>query len=55
MGTPHSPVRTGHCTIYYPVHATPADRWGLEQLAVEFAYPCGASDSPVRPDVADCL
>jgi hypothetical protein len=44
---------TGHCIVHCPVHATSADHWGLEQLTVEFACPCGALDSPVRPDVAD--
>jgi hypothetical protein len=49
-GVPDSPVRTGHCTVHCPVPAMSADRWGLEQLTVEFTCPCGATDSPVRPD-----
>jgi hypothetical protein len=55
MGTPDSLVRTGHCTVHCPVHATSADRWGSEQLTVEVVCPCGALDSPVRPDIADYL
>jgi hypothetical protein len=42
-------------TIHCPVCATSADCWGLELLSVEFVYPFGAPDSPVRPDVVDCL
>jgi hypothetical protein len=53
-GTPDSSTRTGHCTVHCPVHATSADHWGLEQLIVKFTWTCGAPDSPVRPDVADC-
>ena len=37
------------------MRATSADRWGLELLTVEYFYPFGASDSPVRFDIADCL
>jgi hypothetical protein len=54
-GTPDSPVRTGHCTIHCPLPVTSADCWDLEQSTVEFAYPCGTLDSPVRPDVANCF
>jgi hypothetical protein len=46
-GTLDSLVRTGHCTVYCPVHAMSANCWGLEQLTVEFDCPCGALDSPV--------
>jgi hypothetical protein len=54
-GTPDSPVRTWHPAIHCPVLATSADRWGLEKLTIEFVCPCGAPNSPVRPDVADCF
>jgi hypothetical protein len=47
--------RTRHPTIHCPVLTTLADRWGLEQLTVEFVYPCGTPDSPVRPNIADFL
>jgi hypothetical protein len=55
MGTPDSPVRTGHSTVHCLVCATSADRWGLELFTIEVVCPYGAPDSPVRPDVADCL
>jgi hypothetical protein len=54
-GTSDSPVRTGHCTVHCSVCAMSVDHRGLEQSTVDFAYPYGAPDSPVRPDVADCL
>jgi hypothetical protein len=47
MGTPNSLVRTGHCTVHYPVHATSANRWGLELFIIEVASPFGAADSLV--------
>jgi hypothetical protein len=47
MGTPDSLVCTGHGTVHCPVHATSANRWGLELLTVEVVCPCGAPDSPV--------
>ena len=47
MGTPNSPVRTGHCTIHYLMHATSANRWGLELFIVEVVSPFGAADSLV--------
>jgi hypothetical protein len=37
------------------MRVTPADRWGLELLSVEDFCPFDASDSSVRPIVADCL
>jgi hypothetical protein len=46
-GIPDSPVCTGHYTIHCLVHATSADRWGLELLTVEVVYPCGAPDNRV--------
>jgi hypothetical protein len=52
--TPDSPVRTGHCTVHYPAHATPADYWGLEQSTIDFACPCGAPDSPVAHQTVRC-
>jgi hypothetical protein len=55
MGTPDSPVRTRHRTVHCPVHAISPDRWGLELLTVEVICSFGAPDSPVRPDIADCL
>jgi hypothetical protein len=54
MGTLDSPVCTGHSTVHCPVRATSADRWGLEQLAIEFAYPCGAPDSSVAHRTVRC-
>jgi hypothetical protein len=54
-GTPDSPMCTGHGTVHYPVRATSADCWGLEQSTVEFTCHCGALDSPVAPDVTDYL
>jgi hypothetical protein len=54
-GTPDSPVRTGHSTVHCVVRATSADRWGLEQSTVDFVCPCGALDSSMRVDIADCL
>jgi hypothetical protein len=47
MGTPDSPVRTGHDIVHCSVRATAADRWGLELLTVEVVYPCGSLNSPV--------
>jgi hypothetical protein len=35
-------------TVHYPVCATSADRWGLEQLTVEVLCLLAAPDSPVR-------
>jgi hypothetical protein len=37
------------------VCATSTARWGLELLTVEVVCPRGALDSPLRPDVTDCL
>jgi hypothetical protein len=54
-GTPDSSVRTRHSTVHCLVCATSSDHWGLEQSTVDFACPCGAPDSLVRPDVTDCL
>jgi hypothetical protein len=54
MGTPDSPVRTGHSTVHCPVCATSADRWGLEQSTVDFACPCGAPDGPVTHRTVQC-
>jgi hypothetical protein len=42
----------GHDTVHCPVHATPVDRWGLEQLTVEVLCPLAAPDSLVRFDFA---
>jgi hypothetical protein len=53
--TPDNPVRIGHCIVHCPVRVMSANRWGLEQLTVEFVYPCGTLDSPVQPDIVDCL
>jgi hypothetical protein len=44
-GASDSLVRTGHPTIHCPVLAKSADHWGLEQLTIEFACPCGTPDS----------
>jgi hypothetical protein len=55
MGTLDSPARTRHSTIHCPVRATSADIWGLELLTIEVVFPFGAPNSPMRPDVADCL
>jgi hypothetical protein len=56
-GWAHRTVRwcTGHCIVHCPVSATSGDRWGLELLTVEVFYLLAALDSPVQPDVADCL
>jgi hypothetical protein len=55
MGTSDSLMRTKHPTVHCPMPVTSAERWGLEQLIVEFACPCGAPNSLVRPDVDDCF
>jgi hypothetical protein len=47
MGTPDSPVVHRTLTVYCPVCATSADRWGLVLLAVEDLCPFGAPDSLV--------
>jgi hypothetical protein len=54
MGTPDSPVHTGHSTVQCPVRATLADRWGLELLNVEVVCPCGAPDSLVAHQTVWC-
>jgi hypothetical protein len=54
-GTPTVWWCTGHSIVHCSVCATSADSWGLELLIVENFCPFGAPDSPVRPDVADCL
>jgi hypothetical protein len=54
MGTPDSPVHTGHGTVHCPVCATSADRWGLEVLTVEVICPCGAPDSPMVYRIVRC-
>jgi hypothetical protein len=38
---------TGHDTVYCPVRAASADRWGLEQLNIEVLCPPTAPESPV--------
>jgi hypothetical protein len=50
----HRTVRwcTGHGIVHCPMHATPADRCGLEWLTVEVLCPLAAPDSPVCSDFA---
>jgi hypothetical protein len=45
----HRTVRwcIGQDTVQFPVRATSATRWGLEQLTVEALCPVAAPDSPV--------
>jgi hypothetical protein len=46
---------TGHGTVHCPVHATSADRWGLERLFVEVLCPLAAPDSPVAHRTVRCV
>jgi hypothetical protein len=50
----HQTVRwcIGHVTVHCPVHATSANRWGLELLTVEVLCPLAAPDSPVCSNFA---
>jgi hypothetical protein len=54
MGTPDSPVCTGHSTIHCPLRATSANRWGLVQLTVEVVCHFGAPDNPVAHRTVQC-
>jgi hypothetical protein len=53
----HQIVRscTGHGTVYCPVRAMSADRWGLELLTVEVICPLAAPDSPVAHRTVRCV
>jgi hypothetical protein len=46
--------RTRHITVHCLVRATSADRWDLELLTVEVAWPFGAPDSPVAHRTQHC-
>jgi hypothetical protein len=53
----HQIVRwcTGHDNVHYPVPATSADHWGLEQLTIEVFCPLAAPDSPVAHRIVLCV
>jgi hypothetical protein len=53
----HRTVRccTGHYTVHCPVHATSADRWGLELSTVEVLCPLAAPDSPMAHRKVRCV
>jgi hypothetical protein len=58
MGTPDSPVRTGHGTVQCPVPATSVARWSrlLDSSALwRTGQSGGTLDSPVRLTFSDCF